>query len=69
MLIKNDEYGQTEVLQLLEDIGSPIRLPTAQWLLSDVFGIIDIVGRSILTSLKAEGLIEIDNGGWITVVI
>lgn len=60
--VENEKIG---ALNLLRAISAPIRLPTAQWLFSDVLGVIDIIGRDIVHALKADGHITVDNGGWI----
>lgn len=53
---------------LLVALQKPIRLPTAQWLFSDLMGVLDIIGRDIVVALKADGAITVDNGGWIRLV-
>ncbi len=58
--------SQNAVL-LLQAVGSPIRVPTARWLLSDVFDVLDGPVNQILRELQAQQLIVVDIGGWITV--
>ena len=52
-------------LKVILSIGAPIRVPTACWVLIDVFNITDHKARNLLQALAAEESITIDNGGWI----
>lgn len=58
---------KSTILIHLEALKRPIRLPTAQWLFSDLLGMLDFEVRRALTELKEKGSITIDNGGWIRV--
>ena len=42
----------------------PVRWPTAKWLLSDRFGMLDVVATSYLDALIKHGLLKTSNGGW-----
>ena len=56
------------ILAYLTLLGKPIRLPTAQWLFSDLLGLLDCTVRVHIGNLKTSGKIRMDNGGWIEVV-
>lgn len=57
-----------EVLDILQMLQFPIRIPTASWLFADAFQLIDSDVRRVLSFLKDDERITIDNGGWITIV-
>lgn len=57
----------TRILTVLQLFPNPMRVPTACWLMSDQFNILDSKVRFTLVGLEAEGKIRIDNGGWIHV--
>ncbi len=54
-------------LALLERIKHPIRVPTAQWLLSDVYGLLDCDARAAIAALDHAHHVSIDNAGWIRI--
>lgn len=59
--------AQTRIaLELLERIGAPVRIPTLTWLFSDVFTLIDIDARALVSKLLASGAVVRDSGGWIS---
>mgnify|MGYP001610469125 CR=1 FL=1 len=58
---------QTAILEVLVGLNKPIRLPTAQWLFSDLLRLLDCKVRLELVTLQIRQQIKIDNGGWITV--
>ena len=45
---------------------SSIRLPTATWLFSDLFGLLDSNVRKMISELIEEEILLIDSGGWIS---
>ena len=57
-----------EALKLLKHISCSIRIPTATWLLSDVFGILDCTARELLGQLIDAGKLICESGGWLRVV-
>ena len=59
-------YLKGSIVIELHKLGRPIRLPTAQWLFSDLYGTLDANVRLALSELKDEGKLTIDNGGWIS---
>lgn len=62
-----NEALPTRVLTVLQIFPTPIRIPTACWLFSDLFNILDSTVRFTLAELQIDGRIKIDNGGWIHV--
>ena len=55
-----------EIDSLLFRLQSPIRIPTARWLLSDAFGMIDAVANDYIEALLRAGFIKLTNGGWLS---
>jgi len=53
--------------QILHSIGYPLRIPTITWLFSDIFGVIDIVARNMISDLIDEGKLKNTGMGWIEV--
>ena len=56
-----------EVLELLINIGKPIRWPTATWLVMDVFDIVSIEAKDIIGRLIDAKQLNWNNGGWLEV--
>ena len=55
----------TDALELLRRIGAPVRIPTVTWLFSDVFNLIDVDARALVSRLIDTGAVVRDSGGWI----
>lgn len=55
-----------ELRMLSRPTPRPIRIPTAQWLFSDLFGMLDSDVRAELTWLERNGWITVESGGWIS---
>lgn len=56
------------ILTVLSILTRPIRVPTACWLMTDQFNILDSTVRRALDSLQKQGKVRIDNGGWVHVL-
>lgn len=56
-----------EAYGLLWRIQRPIRIPTARWLLSDYFDIIDLHANDVIEALLKLGKIKQTTGGWLEV--
>lgn len=54
-----------DALIVVKRVGFEIRIPTATWLLCDVFGVIDCEARELLTKLIDSGQLKCDLGGWL----
>ena len=54
-----------EVVGILKLIGAPVRVPTACWLLTDLFEITDHKARNLLQVAISKDLLALDKGGWI----
>lgn len=50
-------------VELLQRIVTPLRIPTATWLLCDVFGYVDAIARRRLSDLIADGWLVQRPGG------
>lgn len=55
-----------DILEVLHQVGKSIRVPTACYLLCDMFpSIVDSQARGFLVKLEKEGRITVKAGGWI----
>ena len=57
-----------EVHDLFLRVGHEVKWPTAKWLVSDVFGVIDRIATDSIDDLLKKGLLVQSSGGWLDAI-